>query len=395
MTVLMCLVFFLIFPYFCGKALLVWIGLLTKQSGTGALSPRILPASAAEALGSVLAGTVVLWAVFEVLAVPLILKEASFSVLRVLWLAVAAGICVLLIVTVLILKKRGARTTVPAPAGNVFGLNGGKITSNGPSSASVSVSEPERKPGSPDFVTLLILILLAVPVLLQCMQYINGMHIDWDDTRFVAHAVETWSHGTMLTVNPATGAYAGLNYGDVAKDIVAPWPVYLALGGWMTGIHPAVFAHTVLPPVYLLLMYAAYWLIGRTLFSGSLNKSLLFTALIAFVMLFFGGNTRSAADFTLVRIWQGKAVLAAIGIPLLFLVFLLIANGKRHLAWLLLPLNLGCCMVSSMSVVLIGVAMGILALYLLICARTWRLLPPLLAGGLPTVVMGLVYMSIK
>ncbi len=363
---LLLLIIVFILPYLIGRTVLIWIRLFSGKTGRYSVYAGIRPSSFLDLAEGILVGTLLQWAVFEVLAVPLILKEQSFSILVKLHMGVLPAIFAAGILTVLCTRKKEGRPKDPVL----------------------------QKTGNRNIWTAVLLLILAVLVGWQCWQYVIGAHIDWDDSRYVAHAVETWTHGTMLTVNPANGDYAGLNYWEGSKDAVAPWPVYMAYLGRVSGIHPTILAHTLLPPVFLLLMYGVYWMLGKYLFRGHTNKSLLFTVFIAWSMLFYGAVTRGMGDFILVRLWQGKSVLAAVGIPMLFLIFFKMVQDGRQMAWLLPVLTAGCCLLSSMSVAMISIPVAALGVYYLIRTKEKRALVPLLVSAVPIVLTGYTYLRL-
>lgn len=361
------LVFYIVIPYLTGKALTDCGCMLVNREAAKMLDMTWLPCSWFQLCRSILLGIVLEWAVFEVLAIPMILRQESFFTLLRMWMVVIGAVILLELGWSVLQKRQENQNNVKTAVGGY--------------------------PDKTEFNRWSILILAGILFLVgfQCYTYISGMHVDWDDSRFIAHAVEAYTHGNMLNINPATGEYIGLNYGDVHKDTIASWPLFLALQAKLVGVHPAVLAHTVLPPVYLIVMYCLYWMIGKCLFKDRINARLLFTGLIAFIMLFYDAITRSQADFILVRIWQGKAVLAAIGIPLIVFVFLLALQYDENSLWLLPFAVTGCCLLSSMVVAIVGVLLAGCAVWYLVVTKKGKALLPVLAGAAPLIIIGAVY----
>ena len=329
------------------------------------------PRSAEECAASLLVGHFLEWALCEILTVPLALKGASFSADCRMWLAGMCALALLGVGTAILRDKNDAVLPVSRETG-----------------AARSFADGLRKRMKSQ--ELLFFLLLIAIIAYQCATYFFKMHLDEDDSRFVVHAVEAYSHNVLLTNNPATGEYSGFLIGELKKDLVSPWPIYLALAGRISGLHPTILAHTLLPPLYLLLVYLVYWMIGKVLFDGDCAKSLLFTALVAWGMMFYGGHTRSLGDFTLVRIWQGKAALGAIAIPMVFLVFLWMHRYGEEAAWLLIPVNLGGCLLSSMGIALLSVPIAVLGLWYMLVTKKWRVILPLILSGIPTIALGLL-----
>lgn len=358
-------------PCLAGKTILAGGAFIAAKKDKICAQVRLLPHSFYDFLEAIIFGTAAEWAVFEILAVPMILKEQPFSLLQRTWLIVmAAGIGLGIAFTVF----RNRKIELPVSVVNI---------------------EPDEKAGALNRWGIMLLAGLMLLAGFQSFMYVKGMHIDWDDSRFIAHTVEAYSHGNMLTISPTTGEYIGLQYWDGHKDAIAPWPIFLALLAKLSGIHPTILAHTVLPPIYLLLTYGVYWLLGKRLFQDDTNRSILFTSVIAFIMLFYDALTYSQADFILVRLWQGKAVLAAIGIPLIFFLFLLAAEKGSHVLWMLLPVVLGCSLLSSVTIPVLGFCMAGCSLCYLFFTRKWKSLLPLALGVAPLLFLALLDMRIR
>ena len=364
------LIFNVAVPYLAGKTLTDCGCMLTHRTSVETAKMSWLPRSWFQFCISILFGMVLEWAVFEILAIPMILRQESFFTLLQMWLVVIGTVILLGLGWTALQNRREKRESTNPVTGRYLEKTG--------------------------FNRWSILLLAGIIILVgfQCYMYISGTHVDWDDSRFIAHAAEAYTHGNMLNINPATGEYIGLNYGDVHKDTIASWPLFLALQAKLVGVHPTVLAHTILPPVYLIVMYCLYWLIGKCLFKCRINPSLLFTGLIAFIMLFYDAITRSQADFILVRIWQGKAVLAAIGIPLVVFVFLLALQYGENCLWILPFSVTGCCLLSSMAVAIVGIELTGCVVWYLVVTKKWRALRPILAGTAPLIIIGVVYLYI-
>ena len=346
-------------------------GLIAAKRDHAVRKICLYPRSFFEFLEAVIFGTAAEWAVFEILAIPMALTEKSFSLLQWTWVIVMT-------------------------AGIIFGTG------------FVVIRNKRAEQQAPDADTVPVImagtlnrwgILLLIGVLLlagfQSYMYITGIHTDWDDSRFLAHALEAYTHGNMFNVSPTTGDYIGLHYWEAHKDIIAPWPLFLALLAKLAGIHPTILAHTFLPPAYLFLTYGVYWLVGKCLFQGNTNRSILFTGLTGFIMLFYYAATHSQAEFILVRLWQGKAVLAAFGIPLIFFVFLRAAEKEVHALWLLVPASTGCCLLSTMTIPILGICIAGCSVCYLLFTRKWKAVLPILTGMAPLLLLALLDMHIR
>ena len=318
-------------------------------------------------LAMLLVGNLVLWSVFQAITLPFILTESSFLLPVVLWCALTGFLLLLSVVAY--------RSDVSHSRPGVFSDVGKKFT----------VAD---------------LVFLAVSVLLigyQCYKYAIRMHIDDDDARFVALAVDAWQNNRMLVVHPGNGEYLGLYVADdFPKDAASPWPLFLALFPKLTGIPPAVFAHTIYPVYLLLLSYAAYLLLGYFLFRRDRTKTLAFLAFVSFLQLFFGGGSRTEAAFALIRIWQGKALLAALGIPLFFAFYVkLMQDRDRRIFLPLFLLNMSCCLFSSIGIILSGALFVVFLGWYVVGCRKWRDFPAAAVSCVPSVAYVIVFMALE
>ena len=377
------------FIFFILPALLGRMGWLTLAALTGrqGVVQRIslLPSSLRELAESLILGTALLWAALEVVAVPAILREGSFSRVCITWAVVVAALllaaCAVYVVGVR--KKEFPQEKNQDDRDYAGGEN------------HVPSWHDSWCAAAPNRWTILLLLLACALIGWQCAHYLFGMHIDWDDSRFVVHAVEAWERNMLFTMNPATGEYVGLSLPDLPKDVVAPWPINLALAARLTGLHPTIVAHTVLPPIYLLFSYIIWWMIGKALFDNDANKSLLFVFFAALVVQFYGGGTHEQGAVMLVRIWQGKAALAAVGIPFLFYLFLRVVESEGRVMWFLPFANLGCCLLSSMSIALASAPIAVFGIYYVLTKQKWKYMLPLVLSALPTLALGLLYLRVR
>ena len=330
-------------------------------------------------VGAYLYGQVFLWAVFQVLAVPLVLIRAPFIVLVVLYMLA------LTVFAILGIRK------MPGVIKN-FSLS--------------RVSIP--------------LIIALLLILGQMTVYILGMHLDEDDARWIAEANDAITKNAMYLHNPATGAYTGEFVGEVMKDVFSPWSMYIAFFAKVTGINASIVAHTIFAPLLLAISYMVYYEISKLLFKGKIESGL-FLLSVAVINLFFGGNRHTQSVTTLIRIWQGKAVVAAVMIPMIFLLFLNMKDAGKEsekekenetentkdkvtkedtrrkrvcvnrINWLWIMVT-GCasCLFSGMGIAISALMIGVLGAYTIVCKR-WREIPYFLMAILPSIIFGFGY----
>ena len=270
-----------------------------------------------------------LWAAFQVVAVPCINFRTTFNTL--FWIYTAI-VVILIVCGVWVLRSR-------------------------------AVSRRRWKGNWGERFSPFLIIALLVIAGQMCV-YIFGTHLDEDDARWIAEANDALVKNRMLLHNPATGEYIGRFVGEMIKDVFSPWSMYLAWLSRATGIRAVVIAHTVLPPILLGLSYSAYYEIGAQLFKGAKKRHErgIFLLMVSVINLFMAGNPYTQSVFTLTRIWQGKAVVAAVMIPVILAVVLRVQVVKSDRVqgelkdWILLAIGgVSCCLFSGM-----GIAIGLL-----------------------------------
>lgn len=297
-----------------------------------------------------LAGSLTMWALFQITAVPAIQFRTSFTLL--FWIYTGLVIIVALIGLLFRLKIGFER-----PALSIF------------------------------------LVLALLIIAYQASIYIFGMHLDEDDARWIAEANDALVKDRMLLHNPATGEYIGRFVGEMRKDTFSPWAFFIAWMAKFTGVRTAVIAHTVYPPILLGLSYCAYYHIGKQLFKGKTEQGI-FLLMVSVINLFMA-NHYTQSTFTLTRIWQGKAVVAAVIIPTIFMLILIIQNDDSLQNWFfLVVISCSACLLSGM-----GIAIGLVMIivyggYVIVCKR-WRRIPLWLLSTLPSIVFGVGYYFLK
>lgn len=239
------------------------------------------------------------------------------------------------------------------------------------------------------WVTLLALLV----ILFQMYVYVAYMHVDDDDAFYVATSVTSVEEDSLFQVNPYTGdAYKKYP----ARYVLSPFPVFVAVLSRMSGIHATLLSHTVLPAVLLPLAYGVFALIGYELFMGDRKKTACFVFLAALIQMYLSGTVYMQGSFMLLRIWQGKAVLAAALLPLLLCQGLRILRGEWERAdWpLLMALMLACCLVSSMGIMLGAVMLGIMGIALGVVRREGKLLVKMALCAVPNLLYAAMYLFV-
>ena len=189
----------------------------------------------------------------------------------------------------------------------------------GVSAAEKAESEPPKK--KPVSWIVIFGILAAILIFIQAFIPMKYQHIDDDDSRFVAEQVSAVVHDTLLKDDPITVDFMYWDVGEVRKDISSPWPMYVAMCCRIAGIEAAIFSHTYFPFFMIIICYVVYGMIGRILFRGDMEKTFLFLIFLSVFHIWDYTSTHTLASMFLLRIWQGKAIVAGFIIPLLLYLF--------------------------------------------------------------------------
>ncbi|MDO4621759.1 MAG: DUF6077 domain-containing protein [Eubacteriales bacterium] len=319
-----------------------------------------------------LMGMLLMLAEMQLTAVPLVLQRRSLTAFIAAFFALAAGT---VLVEWLFVRKRLSGT------GNLYG-------------------RLRKKAHKKDVWTKGSVLLLAAVILLFAVmagQYVLRMHVDDDDARYIGNAVDAWYTDTMYQYSWNTGEFIGDGYYP-ERDLVSPWVMTFALLAKVIRIHPAVAAHTILPFFLFFCCILAYFLIGDVLMKQECTKTLGFLLAVEIVLLTFGGNTHTQAAVTLVRIWQGKALFAAVVIPALFLLYFLLADTEKNRVVLYLCMWIACqagCYLSGVGIVGSGLLAGPFCFWDILLKRRWKELPLVVLVCLPTLVYGWLYWKMK
>ena len=212
---------------------------------------------------ALICGYVLLFAVFELLALPLIFTRQSFAVLKYSYEILA---CVL------------------ALAGVIFAWKNKKNRADG---AERKKSLSRKKIPAAMWLAFLL-------VAIQMGAYVFGMATDLDDAFYVATATTTLETNGMFTYDAYTGMLASYL---PARYVFAPFPILLAFYSDMVHMHAAVVAHTVEPVFFLLISYLVYWKIGRKLFDKDDRKVGLFLLFLVLIQMFSYYSVHSLETF--------------------------------------------------------------------------------------------------
>ena len=321
-----------------------------------------------------ISGQMLLWAVFQIVCVPLILREVDFVYLV---RAYAALTAVLLAPAVIILCRE--MTAQGGRPERKFGI----------------MAPPEKGIMSNGNIFWIIFWCLLLFQLIQAVRMTYG---DGDDAFYVAITTITNNANTMYRKLPYTGGSTGL---DVRHGL-APFPVWIAFLTEVSGMESAEAAHIAVPLMLIAMTYGIFYLIGEKVFWKKRESIPLFLIFTELLVLFGDYSYYTAENFMIARSRQGKAALGNIMIPMLFFLLLLLLQRlqeEKRISlkyWiLLLAVMISACLCSTQGAMLVCMLAGIAGICGAIAYRKWRFLIPMSLCCVPCGVFVLLYLLLE
>lgn len=308
-------------------------------------------------LGLIL-GYIIEFSIAQLITVPMIFLEMSYQTLLILYTAMLVGLSVLSI----ILNAKRFKDMFWDIIDILLGL--------------------------PKILTAICLILIVF----QMYMYVGtNTHIDDDDAFYVGTATTTIETNTLYKYSATTGGLEGEH--NIPRYRLGPFPIYYAIVSSWINIHPAIVAHVILPIIFIILVYSIYALLGHELFNKDLKNSIIFVLLFCFLNLFGNYSIRTTFTFLLFRIWQGKAVLCNIIIPLIFYMFLSEEKKQDELITkiTLFLIVLAGVFTTTMGVVFPSIIIGVLGLLYVFYNKSIKNIFGHFLCCLPAICYGILY----
>lgn len=276
--------------------MVVWAGIvfllvfLIIPFGTGNLLIR----SKSFAL-TILGGLFFSFCVFEVLAVIFHITLGSLRLLTAIW----CGICM---AVALAGWRKAARGHRPA-----FG-RGAEWT------------QIER---------VLLLVAVALVVFQTMNTVLNTFYGNWDDATYGGTAATSWYTDTVDRYDSWFGVLRPAFY--ATQYNLAAWPVYSSMLSVLTGIHPVIIYRTILPLFEIPLAYYIAYMLIRTFWKERRGKALLALVYYNIFTLLAAENMPGTSGewWLVVNIWTGKALAAAIVIPLILWLLIQVEEKQK------------------------------------------------------------------
>lgn len=313
-----------------------------------------------------ISGQMALWAGFEVITVPLVLRQGNFT--RVVQLFMGYMIALVILAVLVFMMRRQKKI----PAFHVVG--------------EYSKTQKREK-----------YVLWAIfwgLLLFQLVQAVRMTYADGDDAYYVAVANLAEESNTMYRKGAYNGGVEPMN----ARYGLAPFPLWLAFLARVSGIRTVSVAHVAVPLALISMTYAIFYLLGDRLFAKTRERLPLFLIFTELLVIFGDYSFQTAENFMIARSRQGKAALGNIMIPMLiFMLYLLLERlqEKQKVSvsyWALLFCTLtATCLCSTLGTLLACMLIGVTGICAAFSYRRWRFLFPLAACCVPCMCVALLY----
>lgn len=322
-----------------------------------------------------LAGYLLMWAVFELIAVPAVVLIQYDNFLFVLRWFMAAAILLSVVGILLWYLREKQRREEIRPV-----LLADLVT---------------RKMGPEARIEWLIFLAL---VGFQLYMSVTRASFDGDDAYYVVQSLMAQQNGGMYKNLPYTGRSSPLD----VRHALAVFPMWIAFVAVKADLHATIVSHVVMPLVLIPLSYVVYYEIAGALFPSKKESIPVFMIIIGMFQMFGNVSIYTNETFFLTRTWQGKAVAGSLVIPMLFLLLLWLFAGEKEerkqnagiwIMFVCLNMTAGLC--SSIAVFLLAILLGAAAFCLMIVERDVRIPVKLGLTCIPNAVYVLLYLMLK
>lgn len=223
---------------------------------------------------------------------------------------------------------------------------------------------------------------------------------DMDDAFYSGLSSISLSKDCILELD----AYAGRMTTPISRRyMISALPIWQASLSLWSGLHHLVITHNLFPLFYMPLAYGLYYRMGKHFLQregniGAQGKFLFFFALMHMIGNYY---VFSPENFLVTRMWQGKALFAAVGIPTLWLCGqeALFSEEKtkskavRIKTWILLTcVLLACTFMGETGLFLGPFLLGCQTLAACFVTKKWKKILPAVLCCLPEVVLFVVYL---
>ncbi|MBR3339411.1 MAG: hypothetical protein IKG19_05130 [Lachnospiraceae bacterium] len=222
-------------------------------------------------------------------------------------------------------------------------------------------------------------------------------HVDEDDTRFVVNAMDMIENNTVFLTNPARGNEILNWYGELLKDVVSPYSVFPATIAYFTGMKAVTVFHSVMPIILLVIISCLYYELAERFFRGRRDYKSLFVVFLWLVNIFGYYSVYGQETFMMTRLWQGKSIVAAVGVPAMIMLLLDVYNDSTDMTTykLLFMTNASMCFFSGMGIILMLIMTACYGLVYAIDQKNYRILLYLAVTCIPNVFCYIIHLGLR
>lgn len=172
-------------------------------------------------------------------------------------------------------------------------------------------------------------LVVVILVVFQLQKIFNYVQLNIDDQFYVSQITTMLDRNIIMDIMPSSGQ--GLfSFPDIYKMVsFETWEGVICKAA---GVAPAVLCHTIIPLFFIPLTYVVVYKVGKELVGDKIPVFMIFICLLN---IFSGFSTYTQGAFLILRIWQGKAVMVNIILPLILLAFIKIMKNKK-VSWKIL-----------------------------------------------------------
>lgn len=223
---------------------------------------------------------------------------------------------------------------------------------------------------------------------------------DMDDAFYSGLSSMSLAHDYILEYD----AYGGRMLNVISKRyMISALPIWQASLSHYTRMHHLIITHNLFPLFYMPLAYGLYYRMGKRFLQREGNMGAQGKFLFFFALMHMIGNyyVFSPENFLVTRMWQGKALFAAIGIPVLWLcgqnaLFAVeerMKKSDRFKVWgLVACVLLACTFMGETGLFLGPFLLGCQTLVACYMTKKWKKIIPAVLSCLPEVLLFLIYL---
>lgn len=333
-------------------------------------------------------GYILMWAVFQLIAVPVVLRAGKFRQVELIFEAACLTFAIAGALLFMLQLKGGLWEKSVSRGKEAWG----KVRS---------------REGA---VALALWAVFFGSLLFQAAQAYRLAYADGDDAYYIPISTAANLGGGMYAVDSYTGAPTTLDM----RHGLAPFPIWVSFIAAKCGVNAAVAAHSLMPLVLIPVTYVLYLEIGKLLcrdvVSGKEGRAVtgrnillpVFMIFVSLLQIWGNYSIYPASTFLLTRTRQGKAALGNVILPFLLLLLYKIAEevkeqgkaGMQNVLWMMAAMTAG-CLCSTMAGFLCGLLVVMTAGLLFILYRKPHVLWQGLLGCAPGIVYSLLYLYLK